>query len=129
MMPNYRVRRMRYRSRTEIISQILDAANGHVNITKTKLMYKAFLSQSQLKEYVKVLTESDLLSYDSASRKFKTTEKGHRFLEIYNKMGNVMREQQQQQPSSTSPFSQELQSQQEQPQLQEQNQGASVSIS
>jgi predicted transcriptional regulator len=119
---------MRYRSRTEIISQILDAANGHVNITKTKLMYKAFLSQSQLKEYVKVLTESDLLSYDSASRKFKTTEKGHRFLEIYNKMGNVMGEQQQQ-PSSTSPLSQELQSQQEQPQLQEQNQGASVSIS
>jgi predicted transcriptional regulator len=94
MMPNYRVRRMRYRSRTEIISQILDAANGHVNITKTKLMYKAFLSQSQLKEYVKVLTESDLLRYDSVTWTFKTTQKGLRFLDLYNKIDQLMNEQQ-----------------------------------
>jgi predicted transcriptional regulator len=127
---------MKNRSRTEIVVHILEIANGGSGgydeadgVIQTKIMYKALLGYAQLKEYVKVLTESDLLSYDSASRKFKTTEKGHRFLEIYNKMGNVMREQQQQQPSSTSPFSQELQSQQEQPQLQEQNQGASVSIS
>jgi predicted transcriptional regulator len=126
---------MKNRSRTEIVVHILEIANGGSGgydeadgVIQTKIMYKALLGYAQLKEYVKVLTESDLLSYDSASRKFKTTEKGHRFLEIYNKMGNIMREQQQQ-PSSTSPFSQELQSQQEQPQLQEQNQGASVSIS
>jgi predicted transcriptional regulator len=104
---------MKTRSRTEIVVQILEIANGGSDggydvadgVIQTKIMYKALLSYAQLKEYLTVLTENDLLKYDSASRKFKTTEKGHRFLEIYNKMGNVMREQQQQ-PSSASAFSQ-----------------------
>ena len=34
---------MKYRSRDEIISQILDAANGG-GATKTELMYKTYLS-------------------------------------------------------------------------------------
>jgi predicted transcriptional regulator len=94
MMRNYGVIDMRYRSRTEIISQILEAANGHVDITKTKLMYKAFLSQSQLKEYLKVLTESDLVRYDSVTWTFKTTHKGLRFLNLYNKIDQLMNEEQ-----------------------------------
>jgi predicted transcriptional regulator len=88
---------MRYRSRTEIISQILEAANNHVRITKTRLMYKVFLSHDQLKGYVKVLTESDLLHYDSVTRTFKTTEKGLRFLNLYNKIDQLMREEEEQQ--------------------------------
>ena len=84
---------MRYRSRTEIISQILEAANNHVRITKTRLMYKVFLSHDQLKGYVKVLTESDLLRYDSVTRTFKTTEKGLRFLNLYNKIDQLMKEE------------------------------------
>jgi predicted transcriptional regulator len=88
---------MRYRSRTEIISQILEAANNHVRITKTRLMYKVFLSHDQLKGYVKVLTESDLLHYDSVTRTFKTTEKGLRFLNLYNKIDQLMKEEEEQQ--------------------------------
>jgi len=41
---------MKYRSRTEIVSMILEAANG--SATKTKIMYKAFLSYEQLREYL-----------------------------------------------------------------------------
>jgi predicted transcriptional regulator len=44
---------MKYRSRTEIVSMILEAANG--SATKTKIMYKSFLSYAQLKEYLSVL--------------------------------------------------------------------------
>jgi predicted transcriptional regulator len=88
------VKGMGYRSRTEIISQILDTANGG-GITKTKLMYKVFLSHDQLKEYLTVLTESDLLHYDFVSRTFKTTEKGLRFLNLYNQIDQLMKEQQQ----------------------------------
>ncbi|HEY6757325.1 MAG TPA: winged helix-turn-helix domain-containing protein [Nitrososphaera sp.] len=95
---------MKNRSRTEIVVQILEIANVESGsgydeadgVIQTKIMYNALLSYAQLKEYLRVLTENDLLSYHSASRKFKTTEKGHRFLEIYNRMENVMREQQQQ---------------------------------
>jgi predicted transcriptional regulator len=86
---------MGYRSRTEIISQILDTANG--GITKTKLMYKVFLSHDQLKEYLAVLTQSDLLRFDFVSRTFMATEKGLRFLYLYNQIDQLMKEEQQQQ--------------------------------
>ena len=89
------VKGMGYRSRTEIISQILDTANG--GITKTKLMYKVFLSHDQLKEYLAVLTQSDLLRFDFVSRTFMTTKKGLRFLNLYNQIDQLMKEEQQQQ--------------------------------
>ena len=77
---------MKYRSRTDIISQILDAANGGGGATKTKILYKACLSHNQLKEYLTVLTQSDLLIYDGQMHTFKTTEKGLQFLKNYNQM-------------------------------------------
>ena len=40
---------MKYRSRTDIVHLILEAANGGA-ATKSKIMYKAFLSFGQLKE-------------------------------------------------------------------------------
>ncbi len=84
---------MRYRSRTEIISQILETANGG-GATKTKILYKAFLSHDQLKEYLIVLTESDLLRYDGDTHTFKTTEKGLSFIEAHNEIDQLMNSQQ-----------------------------------
>ena len=48
------------RSRTEIVAMILDAANEGGE-TKTKIMYFAFLSYNQLKEYLSVLVENNLI--------------------------------------------------------------------
>ena len=88
---------MKYRSRIDIISVILDAANGGSGgLTKTKIMYQAYLSHEQIKEYLSVLIESELLNYDVYTWKFKTTEKGLRFLEIYNQMSDVTKIQQRQ---------------------------------
>jgi predicted transcriptional regulator len=42
---------MQNRDRTEITRRILDIANDAGDITKTKLMYRAFLSYKQLKDY------------------------------------------------------------------------------
>lgn len=81
---------MRYRSRTDIISDILDAANGG-GATRTKIMYKAYLSFTQMKEYLTVLTENNLLGYDIYTHTFKTTEKGLRFLEVYNRMDDMIK--------------------------------------
>jgi predicted transcriptional regulator len=71
---------MKYRSRTEIVSTMLDAANG--GATKTKIMYKAFLSFAQLREYLEILTRNGLLDYDEKTAIFKTTAKGLKFLSI-----------------------------------------------
>jgi predicted transcriptional regulator len=81
-------RNKNHRSRTEIMSQILEAANGGC-ATRTKIMYKAFLSFIQLKESLMVLTKSDLLSYDEETQTFKTTEKGLRFLDTYKQFVSI----------------------------------------
>ena len=81
---------MKYRSRNHIISEILDAANGG-NATKTKLMYKAYLSFGQIKECLSVLTENDLLSYDAHTQTFKTTKRGLMFLKAYNQMHDMIK--------------------------------------
>jgi predicted transcriptional regulator len=79
---------MKNRSRTEIVGNILDAANG--GATKTKIMYIAFLSYNQLKEYLSVLIENNLIEYLEGTRTFKTTEKGLNFLKMHNAIGELL---------------------------------------
>jgi predicted transcriptional regulator len=79
---------MKYRSRTEIVGNILDAANG--GATKTKIMYKAMLSYNQLKEYLIMLIENDLIEYLGGNKIFRTTEKGLNLLKIHNEMTELL---------------------------------------
>ena len=76
---------MKYRSRTEIVGLILGAANGG-GATKTKIMYKAFLSFAQLREYLTMLQDNGLIEYEGGKLTYRTTEKGMRLLEVYEKM-------------------------------------------
>jgi len=78
------------RSRTEIVSNILDAANG--GATKTKIMYKAFISYNQLKEYLSLLIENNLLEYRDGTKTFKTTEKGLYFLKTHSEIGELLQQ-------------------------------------
>jgi predicted transcriptional regulator len=84
---------MAYRSRNEIMNQILGAANSSGGITLTRIMYKAYLSNTQLKEYLKHLIDNDLLYYDSIMRKFKTTERGLEFLQTYNQIDGILKKE------------------------------------
>jgi predicted transcriptional regulator len=81
---------MKYRNRTEIVGNILDAANG--GATKTKIMYTAFLSYNQLKEYFSILIENNLIEYLDGTHKFKTTEKGLNLLKIHNEMAELLQQ-------------------------------------
>jgi predicted transcriptional regulator len=85
------------RSPTEKTVQILEVVNGYDDndnegLTQTTLMSKLFLSHEQTKEYLMRLIEDDLLSYDSTTTTFKTTEKGRTFLQAYNKIDQVLKE-------------------------------------
>lgn len=96
---------MKNRDRTDILAKIVGIANGEgrgddddnnddgmdTGIIKNKIMFKALLSYAQTKAYLNFLTECELISYDSASRKYKTTQKGLRFLQIYNQMSNMIK--------------------------------------
>ena len=76
------------RSRTEIVAMILNAANG--GETKTKIMYTAFLSYNQVKEYLSILIENNLIEYLDGTNKFKTTEKGLNLLKMHNEIGELV---------------------------------------
>ena len=81
---------MKYRSRTEIVCNILDATNG--GATKTKIMYAAFLSYAQLKEYLSLLIENNLIEYRDGTQTFKTTEKGLNYIKMYREIGELLQQ-------------------------------------
>jgi predicted transcriptional regulator len=79
---------MKYRSRTDITGLILEAANG--GATKTKIMYKAYLSFSQLREYLSMLVEKGFIEYEDGIAKYRTTEKGLRMLQMCNQISDEL---------------------------------------
>jgi predicted transcriptional regulator len=84
----HRLIRMKYRSRTELASNILEAANG--GATKTKIMYKAFLSYAQLKEYLAMLIQNGLMAHDIEGEMYRTTSNGIKFLETSRQLGVLL---------------------------------------
>ena len=79
---------MKNRGRTEMLATMLEVAKGKV--TKTKIMYIAFLSNVQLKEYLPILIENNLIEYLDGDNKFKTTEKGLNYLNIHNESKKLL---------------------------------------
>ena len=79
---------MKYRSRTDIIAMILQAAmNG---ATKTRLMYGAYLSYAQIKEYLEFLRGKNLISYEEGTQVYKLTDQGLHFLRVYDEISDLV---------------------------------------
>ncbi len=83
----HRLKKTNYRSRTELASNILEAENG--GATKSKIMYRAFLSYGQLKEYLQMLIQNDLMASDVEGI-YRTTSKGIRFLETSRQLNGLL---------------------------------------
>jgi predicted transcriptional regulator len=81
-----------YRNRTEIAAHILQAANSLNGITKTKILYATFLSHKQLQEYLPPLIQNGLLEYLGGTKSYRTTERGLKFLKMYEQMEELMTE-------------------------------------
>ena len=78
---------MKYRCKTDIMTALLQSATGGIN--KTKLMYMAYLSYTQLKEYLLILEEGGLLAYDQPTMTYRTTAKGAQFLAMNEKLNEL----------------------------------------
>jgi len=74
------------RGRLEITAEILCHCNQQK--TKTNIMYKANLNYSQLKKHLKSLTSQGLLTTNKD--KYATTQKGHRFLELFSQLNDIL---------------------------------------
>jgi len=87
---------MKNRSRNEIIASILEVINrGRGSIARTKLMYGAFISYTQLNEYLAFLLQNGLISYQEQQKtkqtpSFTITEKGTHFLKIHNQINEMI---------------------------------------
>ena len=79
---------MKYRSRMDIAADILEIAQG--GAIKTRIMYRAFLSFPQLKEYLELLTDQGLLEHVKEEKVYSTTEKGKRFLKMYAEVDKMV---------------------------------------
>lgn len=53
---------------------------------RTNIMFRAFLSYPQLKEYLALLVEAGLLRYSEGEKMYYTIEKGRRFLKMYREV-------------------------------------------
>ena len=83
--------RFKNRNRLGIVANILTIAR--TGALKTHLMYKANLSYTMLRDYLKFLRDNELLSEsyypDEKVTLYKTTEKGSRFLESYHALRDL----------------------------------------
>ena len=78
-------RQLKHKSRSEIISSILEVTNGNkVRITEIEL--KASLPYNILKEYLIHLLQYGLIEYIEGERTYKTTPKGVQVLISYHMM-------------------------------------------
>ena len=80
---------LKYRSKTDIVASILESANGNW-VIQTKVIYNAFLSHRQLKEYIPFLVENSLLEYNPDNQTYKTTAKGIEFLNTYHSLDQLV---------------------------------------
>jgi predicted transcriptional regulator len=77
---------MKNRSRYEVIAAILKSAGREE--TRTKIMYKAMLSNDQCKIYLDSLLHSGLIQGSNSGNKmvYRITQKGNKFLSFYDQM-------------------------------------------
>jgi len=80
---------MKYRSRSEIVRSILEAANAGEGASRTRLMYKSYLAYNQLKDYLAHLQENNLIDYEVGLRCYRITEKGLQLLRLQNKLEEI----------------------------------------
>jgi predicted transcriptional regulator len=88
-----RILEKRGRDRLYIIAEILEIAkNGAL---KTRIMYRANLSFTQLNDYLGFMLETHLLEKIRRNGKdiYRSTEKGLDFLERYHQIQELMREE------------------------------------
>jgi predicted transcriptional regulator len=78
---------VKYRSKTDIIVSMLEAARH--GGTKTKIKDSSYLSSHQLRAYLELVIRNGLFAYDSTKQRYRTTEKGLRLLELYDNIGKL----------------------------------------
>jgi predicted transcriptional regulator len=79
---------MKYRSSTEIIDTMLQSIGS--GATRTQIMYKSYLSYHQLKEYLNLLQERDMIAYQEGNQIYRITENGLKFMHAFEEIRELV---------------------------------------
>jgi predicted transcriptional regulator len=79
---------MKKRSNMEIIDRILRSIDS--GTTKTEMMYGAYVSFGQLREFLELLEKRQLVKHNEDSRLYWITERGIRFMNAYDMISEAM---------------------------------------
>ena len=82
---------MRNRQKDEIMRDVLYSSQGGAGITK--IMFHAYLTHSQAKEYTQMLIKNNLLEQDVESgslRQYRTTPKGMEYLAVAENISDML---------------------------------------
>jgi predicted transcriptional regulator len=72
---------MKYRTRDEIIIEMLRLASHEKGIAKTHIMYRLILHHYQLNRYLEYLIDKRLIYFDKKSQRYGITREGVEYLE------------------------------------------------
>ena len=80
------------RDRLHIMAEIIEATKE--SQLKTRIMYNANLSFSQVNEYLSFLTEKGFLRVhvENGKKLYEATAKGKQYIENYREMSNLLRQ-------------------------------------
>jgi predicted transcriptional regulator len=80
---------LKTRGSTEIVGLILQAVEREA-LTRSKIMYQAMLNFKQVTDYTAFLTEQGLLTYLQQNKKYVITDRGRRFLTLFNETKKLL---------------------------------------
>jgi predicted transcriptional regulator len=78
------------RSKSEKILDILRSIRNCTDIRITQIMYKTYIPNNQLKEYLAMMIQSELIVYIKEEKTFKITEYGMHVLNLYDEMDKLL---------------------------------------
>ncbi|MHB1868384.1 MAG: winged helix-turn-helix domain-containing protein [Nitrososphaerales archaeon] len=86
---DFGVLQLKYRSRGEIVSNILRVVASN-KATKTRLMYGAYLSYTQIEEYLGFILQQGLISQVSETNLYQLSEKGMQYLNLSDELSQLL---------------------------------------
>ena len=89
MFSDFGVVQLKYRSRGEILSNILRVVASN-KATKTRLMYGAYLSYTQIEEYMGFILQQGLINQVPETNLYQLSEKGMQYLNLSDELSQLL---------------------------------------
>ncbi len=83
-------RRLKYRSKPDIISSILKSTQCYTGATISQIQYETYVSYKQLKDYLTLLIQNKLIEFVREEKMFRITEGGINALNIFDEMDKLL---------------------------------------